>query len=82
MERLPDSAGTEGPQSFVVRIWLEEPAHGTRSAVWRGHVTHVLDGERRYFEDLDAVAAFIRPYLERMGARFGVYARLRRRFRR
>lgn len=70
--------GHDHLQSFVVRIWIEEPARGSRPAVWRGHVTHVHDSERRYFEDLDALAAFIRPYLERMGARFGWRDQLRR----
>lgn len=28
-------------QSFVIRLWIEEPATETRKATWRGHITHV-----------------------------------------
>ncbi len=53
--------------SFIVRIWLEEPAAAGEPAVWRGHVTHVPGGERRYIQDLNEIAAFIVPYLASMG---------------
>lgn len=67
--------------SFVIRIWLEEPADGAGTARWRGHITHVLTGERRYLQDLDDVSAFIAPYIEEMGdgenPRPSLWARLR-----
>jgi hypothetical protein len=54
--------------SFIVKIWLEETAEEAGHDVWRGHITHVPSGERRYLNDLSAIAAFIAPYLlERMG---------------
>ena len=53
--------------SFIVRIWLEEPPVMDEPGVWRGHVTHVPGGERRYFQDLNEIAAFIMPYLVSMG---------------
>ena len=56
--------------SFIVKVWIEETAEEAGQSTWRSHVTHVLNGERRYVEDLDAIAAFIVPYLERMGVRF------------
>jgi hypothetical protein len=49
--------------SFLIRIWHEE---GTRPA-WRGHITHIPSGERRYFEELSIVSLFVLPYLEEMG---------------
>jgi len=49
--------------SFIIKIWLEDDGR-TR---WRGHITHVPDGERRYLEDLGEISRFIRPYLEKMG---------------
>lgn len=64
-------------QSFVVKVWLEETVEEAGRARWRGHVTHVTSGERRYLESLSGIAAFIRPYLERWGVKFGVLFRLR-----
>lgn len=50
--------------SFVVRIWLEEPDRG----VWRGHITNVEGGTRRYVEDFNQLNEFIAGYLREMGA--------------
>ena len=55
--------------SFIVKIWLEAPADATQPAAWRGHITHVPSGRRRYLRDLSAIAAFIRPYLDEMGVK-------------
>ena len=55
--------------SFVVKIWLEETAEEGGRTTWRGHITHVASRERRYLQDLDKIAAFIAPYLERMGVK-------------
>ncbi len=54
-------------QSFVVTIWLEETAEEAGTATWRGHVTHVPSGERRYLKRLEDIVDFVRPYLARMG---------------
>jgi len=56
--------------SFIVRIWLEEEASETQGAIWRGYVTHVPSGERRYIKQLSDLNTFIIPYLEAMGVRF------------
>jgi hypothetical protein len=64
--------------SFIVKIWLEETAAESGQATWRGHVTHVSSGERRYLNDLDTLAAFIAPYLEARGVRFERPRRTRR----
>jgi len=53
--------------AFIVKIWMEETAGVAGSATWRGHITHVPSGERRYFERLDAIVDFIRVYLNRSG---------------
>jgi hypothetical protein len=55
--------------SFIVKIWLEETAEEAGRATWRGHITHVPSGERRYLKKLDEITAFIRPYLQEMGVR-------------
>jgi hypothetical protein len=57
--------------SFIIKIWLEETAEEVGQAIWRGHITHVPSGERRYLQDLDSIAAFIAPYLEAIGAKIG-----------
>ena len=64
-------------QSFIVRVWLERKAHGRHGAVWRGHVTHVPSGDRAYIDQVDSVAAFMLPYLARMGVWLGPRTRLR-----
>lgn len=63
---------------FLVRIWLEEVASDAHPATWRGHITHVPSGERRYLEDLDEIVAFMKPYLEEMGVQFRLPLRLKR----
>lgn len=54
---------------FIVKIWLEETAQEAGRATWRGHITHVPSGRRRYLQDLGDILAFIIPYLESMGVR-------------
>ncbi len=63
---------------FVVRIWLEVAAHGSRGATWRGHITHVPSGERRYLRNLQDITTFIAPYLEEMGVKLGLLWQVRR----
>ena len=62
--------------SFIVKIWLEEPAEGGQQAKWRGHITDVPGGERRYLKDLSEIVAFIVPYLVSMGVRLNTTQRL------
>jgi hypothetical protein len=52
---------------FIVRIWLEDSADEIHPATWRGHITHVPSGERRYLHSLDDMACFVAPYLESLG---------------
>ncbi len=56
-------------QSFIVKIWIEEDGERAEEITWHGQVTHVPDGERRGFQDLDDLMAFIRSYLETMGVK-------------
>lgn len=63
--------------SFIVKVWLEESVEKAGRAKWRGHITHVLSGERRYLQRLSAIGDFIMPYMERMGVRSGILRRLR-----
>ena len=52
--------------SFVLKFWLEEVDEETGQVVWRGHITHVASGERRYLKELNDIIGFIAPYLQRM----------------
>ena len=49
--------------SFVLRMWCEEQVTPNGKHLWRGHITHVLSGQRRYFQQLGEVANFINSYL-------------------
>lgn len=64
-------------QSFVVRLWMEEPRVGHPS-LWRGHITHVGTRERRHFRRLEDIPLFIAPYLEQLGGSIGWCWRTRR----
>jgi hypothetical protein len=64
--------------SFIVKIWLEDIAGKTGHAIWRGHVTHVQSGARRYFDHLEFIADFVASYLEGMGAKLGRLRSLKR----
>lgn len=60
--------------SFVIKIWREAADDEAGRVIWRGHITHVPDGERRYLKEVTEVVAFIKPYLVVMGVRFGMRA--------
>jgi len=53
--------------SFIVKLWLEEACDETGRIVWRGYITHVPSGERRYLKRLSDIADFIACYLKEMG---------------
>jgi hypothetical protein len=65
-------------QSFIVKVWVEERAAGGVRGVWRGHITHVSSGKRRYLKNLGEIRDFIAPYLEAMGVKLGMRWRIRR----
>ena len=55
--------------SFIIKIWREQVVEGENHFTWRGHITRVPGGERRYLKDLDDIALFILPSIEAMGVR-------------
>ena len=75
---LPELA----PQSFIIKIWLEETAEEAGRAAWRGHITHVPSGSRQYIQDLNGISAFVAPYLEAMGVKLGLLWRVRKQLKR
>jgi len=65
-------------QSFIVKVWVEERAVGGSRGVWRGHITHVPSGKRRYLKNLDEIGDVIAPYLEALGVKLGMRWRRKR----
>ncbi len=50
--------------SFIIKIWLENAAAEAEQPLWRGHITHVPSGTRRYFQELSVITEFMQPYLQ------------------
>lgn len=63
--------------SFVIKVWVEDPSEETTNPVWRGHITHVQSGSRRYLNSLNNAQTFIKPYLKSMGVKISFFWRLR-----
>lgn len=57
------------PQSFIIKIWLEETLDEADEALWRGHITHVPSGERKYLKSLADIGQFVARYLIAMGVK-------------
>ncbi len=51
--------------SFIIKIWREEIADESGSPVWRGHITHVPSGQRRYVQDLAGIELFIESFVDK-----------------
>jgi hypothetical protein len=49
--------------SFVLRLWVEEPATRKAPALWRGHITNLLDRQRRYVQTCQEIQDFISGYV-------------------
>lgn len=56
--------------SFIIKVWLEEVNELTSQIIWRGHITHVQDGKRRYVDDFEGMKHFIKIYINDMGVEF------------
>ncbi|MBI5877215.1 MAG: hypothetical protein HZB53_06170 [Chloroflexi bacterium] len=64
---MDDDQAPRPAESFIVKIWIEDTAVPSGNLIWRGYITHVLSGERRYFRALTEIGEFITPYLQEMG---------------
>ena len=53
--------------SFIVKIWVEESATRRSGASWRGHITNVASGERKYVRSLDEITTHFRDALIYIG---------------
>jgi len=64
-------------QSFIVKLWLEDSGDEMGRGEWRGYITHVPGGERRYLKELSDIKDFIGQYLGEVGVRRGIGCQLR-----
>ena len=64
--------------SFIVKVWAEEWSKEMDRVLWRGHITHVPSGERRYLKDLEDIITFIAAYLEAMDTESGMHRQINR----
>ena len=67
MDEQPGDQSDLVIHSFVIRIWLDEASEGSGTAVWRGQLTHIPGGERRYFNDLEEIPILISQHLNAPG---------------
>jgi hypothetical protein len=63
-----ESLGSD-THSFIIKIWIVTDE--TNHIGWRGHITHVPDGERQYLNSLSDIQKFIVPYLKALGVEIG-----------
>lgn len=68
--------------SFIVKVWVEEIGDKAGRVRWRGYITHIPDGARRYVKRPAEISDFVLLYLEAMGVRTGRWTLLRRWLRR
>lgn len=54
-------------QSFVIKVWTDDPDSKCDQRTWRGRITHVPTGESRSITELGEITSFIGAYLEQMG---------------
>jgi hypothetical protein len=74
----------EQRHSFVVTIWREDAPAESPNRGWRGHITHVQSGERRYLRKLQEIVTFVGAHvgsLDRSNRRKGLLAPWRARSR-
>ena len=64
------------PQSFIIKVWVEDSLDDVGGKIWHGRITHVPSGERRYFNRLDEILSFIQPHMEALGVEIDKRRRL------
>ena len=65
--------------SFIVKVWLEDADHETKTVAWHGYITHVPSGERRYLADLGDIQRFVRGYVAEISTETTFVSRVGRR---
>jgi hypothetical protein len=59
MNVISASPNESPSHTFIVRLWCEQAQPGN-GGEWRGSIEHALTQEKRYFRDINTLAAFIR----------------------
>ena len=49
--------------SFIIKIWVDDPAEKGDLSNWSGQIRHVPGGEHRYIKNSDEISEFIRSCL-------------------
>ena len=62
--------------SFIIKLWLEAD-YKSEPDVWRGYITHVPTGDRRYLKRLSDITDFVQEYLGDAQGRKGLRSRAR-----
>jgi hypothetical protein len=57
------------PESFIVKIWLDNVSQKGKRIDWHGSIIHVPGGEKRYIRSLSTAIDFIEETLDHAGAR-------------
>ena len=63
--------------SFIIKLWLEVEGGKGEPTAWRGYITHVPTGDRRYLTSLSDITTFVREYLNGAHAAFHSKSRTR-----
>jgi hypothetical protein len=63
LDEQPDDQADLVIHSFVIRIWFDDANQGAGAPVWRGQITHIPGGERRYFNDIAEIPILIGQHL-------------------
>lgn len=59
---MTDGQNETNIHSFIVKIWVERNLGG-EEPTWRGHITDVTTGERRYVKSLDEISYTFSQYI-------------------
>lgn len=65
-------------QSFVIKIWPTGAIEVADQVEWQGRITHVPSGHAAQLEELNEIGEFIMPYLESIGVKPTIRARVTR----
>ncbi|HXI25706.1 MAG TPA: hypothetical protein VNG71_17700 [Pyrinomonadaceae bacterium] len=64
--------------SFIIKLWLEADCSKSEPNVWRGYITHVPTGDRRYLKGLSDITDFVQEYLDDTHSRNNLKSRARK----
>ena len=62
--------------SFIVKLWLEEAEGESDQLTWRGYITHVPSGSRRYLKTLSEIPDFITQFITAAPEHVGLKSRV------